>query len=135
MSNFFENDYAEYRLLEGIVHVTYKKGVSINLEAAVEIVNDRLRFQEGESYPVLCNICHVREVNKSARDYLANEGSLWISALAFIIEPPVSEALSRFYLKTNYSPIQTESFERITEALEYLKRFLLLLFFINYFVI
>ncbi len=135
MSNYFENDYAEYLLLDGIVHITYKNGVNIDLEAAVEIVNDRLRFQEGESYPILCDIRKVREVNKSARDYLANEGSLWISALAFIIEPPVSEALSRFYLKTNYSPIHTESFEQISDALGFLNRFLLLLFSINFLVI
>lgn len=127
MSNYFENEYAEYLLIDQIVHITYKKGVNIDLAASVEIVKDRLMFQQGKSFPILCDIRNLREVNKSARDYLAIEGSLWVKAVAFIIEPPVSEVLSKFYLKTSNPPIPIESFKQIPEALSYLNTFLKLI--------
>jgi hypothetical protein len=129
MSDYFENEYAEYLLLGGIVYITYKNGTSIDLGASIQIVKDRLQFQEGRPYPVLCDIRGVREVNKSARDYLSNEGSLWITAVAFIVEPPVTEALSQFYVRANYSPIPTESFGKITEARAFLNSFLTFVFF------
>ena len=123
MLTYFENDYAEYRFLDRILFITYKKGVSIDLNAAVHIVKDRLILQEGQSLSILCDIQGVKEINKSARDYLAVEGSVLIKAVAFIIKPPVSEMLSKFYLQTSKPSIPTEPFEHIEEALVFLNGF------------
>jgi len=124
MLPYVENDYAEYHCLDRILYITYKDGVNIDLKAAVQIVKDRLLLHEGQSLPVLCDIRGVKEINKSARDYLAMEGSVLIKAVAFIIKPPVSEMLSKFYLKTSKPPIPTASFEDIEEALVFLNGFL-----------
>ncbi|RDY57827.1 hypothetical protein [Flagellimonas nanhaiensis] len=124
MLNYLKNEYAEYIQHDGIVCITYKNGISINLDAAVKIVEDRLLFQEGDPFPVLCDIRGVREVDKSARDYLAMEGSLLIKAVAFIVEPPLSEILSKFYLKTSNPPIPTELFTENSEAMNFLNKYL-----------
>ena len=124
MLNYLKNEYAEYFLKDGIIHITYKNGISINLDAAVKIVEDRLLFQEGEPFPVLCDIRGIREVDKSARDYLAIEGSLLVKAVAFIIEPPMSETLSKFYIRTSNPPIPVELFNDNSGALDFLNRFL-----------
>lgn len=123
MLDHFENDYAEYRFLDHILNITYRHGVSINLNVAVQIVKDRLILQEGQSFPVLCDVRGIKEINKSARDYLAVEGSILIKAVAFIIESPVSEMLSKFYLKTSKPPIPTQAFEHIDNALRFLNGF------------
>ena len=123
MLPYFENDYAEYRYLERILYITYKTGINIDLKAAVQIVKDRLLLQEGQSLPVLCDIRGIKEINKSARDYLAIEGSVLITAVAFIIKPPVSAMLSKFYLQTSRPIVPTESFERIEDALAFLQRY------------
>jgi hypothetical protein len=81
-------------------------------------------FQEERAYPVICDIRQLRKVDKAARDYLALEGSLLIKALAFIIEPPVSDVMTRFYLMTNHPDIPTASFREISKALAYLGRFI-----------
>lgn len=124
MQNYFENDFTQYMLVDNIVHIIYKKGVFIDLQASKRIVRDRLMFQEERAYPVICDIRQLRKVDKAARDYLALEGSLLIKALAFIIEPPVSDVMTRFYLMTNHPEIPTATFREISKALAYLGRFI-----------
>lgn len=128
MQNYFENDFTRYMLVDNIVHVIYKKGAIINLQASKRIVKDRLMFQEERAYPILCDIRQLRKVDKAARDYLALEGSLLIKALAFIIEPPVTDVMTRFYLMTNHPEIPTASFREVSKALAFLGRFLGLVF-------
>ncbi|TYA89190.1 DUF7793 family protein [Seonamhaeicola marinus] len=123
MLTYFRNDYAEYSLDKGILFITYLNGVSIDLNASIQIVKDRLSLHESQFLPVLCDIRGVKEVNKSARAYLAMEGSTLIKAVAFIVEPPVSEVLSEFYIQTSKPPVPTKAFIDIEEALAFLNSF------------
>lgn len=123
MLESIENNYASYTLSGGIVHIRYHIGISISLDAAVKIVADRLQLQAGESYPVLCDIRGVREINKAARDYLALEGSLLIKAAAFIVEIPMTSILSKFYVQTAKPPIPTRAFLDFEEARGFLEEF------------
>lgn len=124
MRNYFENDYTSYRFLDGIMHIIYHHGVSIDLNAAIQIVKDRLFLHEGRALPILCDIRGIKEINKSARAYLAIEGSTLIKAVAVIVDPPVSKMLSEFYIRTSNPPIPTKSFEDMEEALSFLNEFL-----------
>lgn len=123
MQNYFENDYAAFRFKQGILHITYHQGLSIGLDAAVQVVKDRILLQEGRQFPILCDIRGVKEIDKSARSYLALEGSVQITAIAFIVDSPVSVMLTKFYLKTSKPPVPTRSFKNIEEALVYLNGF------------
>lgn len=124
MRNYFDNDYTSYRFHDDVLHIIYHPGVSIDLNAAVQIVKDRLLLQEGLSLPILCDIRGIKEINKQARAYLAVEGSTLINAVAVIVEPPVSKMLSEFYIRTSNPPIPTQSFENMEDALAFLKGFM-----------
>lgn len=124
MRNYFENDYTSYRFHDGVLHIIYHQGVSVDLNAAVQIVKDRLLLHEGKCLPILCDIRGIKDINKSARAYLAMEGSTLIKAVAVIVEPPVSEMLSEFYIRTSNPPIPTQSFEHMEDALVFLKEFM-----------
>ena len=121
MKKSHENPYAVYRMTHDLLHVVYKKGISIDLKAAQLIVRDRMLLQEGKVIPVLCDIRGVKRVNKPARDYFALEGSLWVKALAFLIDPPISDMISDFYLGTHAPSFPTRSFTNKSEALAFLK--------------
>lgn len=123
MNIAFENEYATYSLEDGILYITYNKDVVLDLPAAVYVVKDRLLIHEGRSLPVICDIRQISEINKAARTYLSIEGSTLIKAVAFIVESPVSEMLSEFYLRTSKPPIPTESFNDIEQALKFLNKF------------
>jgi hypothetical protein len=124
MRSYFENDYTSYRFHDGILHIIYHQGVSIDLKAAMQIVKDRLYLHEGKSLPILCDIRGIKEINKAARAYVAIEGSTLIKAVAVIVEPPVSKMLSEFYIRTSNPPVPTQSFEHIEDALMYLNEFI-----------
>ncbi|MHA7831275.1 MAG: DUF7793 family protein [Flagellimonas sp.] len=122
MRRSHENKYAIYLLTEELMHIVYKKNVSIDLRAAQKVVQDRMKLQNGREMPVLCDIRELRMVNKPARDYLALEGSQWITALAFLIDPPITDMISSIYLGTHAQTIPTQSFTKKSEALAFLKK-------------
>ncbi|MFG6686744.1 hypothetical protein ACGK9U_09200 [Mariniflexile sp. HNIBRBA6329] len=124
MRNYFENDYTSYRFHNDVLHIIYHQGVSIDLNAAVQIVKDRLFLHEGRTLPILCDIRGIKEINKSARAYLAMEGSTLIKAVAVIVEPPVSEMMSEFYIRTSNPTIPTQSFENLEDAMVFLGKFM-----------
>lgn len=109
-------------MTEALMHIIYKKDLCIDFKAAQLIVQDRMKLQNGREMPVLCDIREVRRVNKPARDYLALEGSQWITALAFLIDPPVTDVISSIYLGTHALSIPTRSFTKKSEALAFLKK-------------
>ncbi|SRX76478.1 hypothetical protein AEQU3_03478 [Aequorivita antarctica] len=110
--------------MDDIVYIRYHIGITIDRKAAVKIVEDRLILQEGQTFPVLCDIRGVKDINKSARDYLAIEGSMLIKAVAFIVEPPLSEIMSKFYLKASKPPIPSRAFQTMEEAKEFLNEYI-----------
>ncbi|MBC7000467.1 hypothetical protein [Cytophaga sp. FL35] len=135
MRIFFENEYAVYSIEKNIVHIAYKPGIAINRTAAVQIVKDRIAFQEEQSYPILCDIRQLRKIDKPARDYLALEGSTLVKALAFMIDSPVTDAMIQFYIRTNHSSIPTASFYQKEKAIGFLQRFLSFLVLLGLFII
>jgi len=121
MKNSHENKYARYWLTDDLLRIVYKKDHCIDLKAAQHIVRDRMMLQKGKEMPVLCDIRELRRVNKPARDYLALEGSQWIKALAFLIDPPVSDMISSIYLGTHALSIPVQTFTGEIEALAFLR--------------
>ncbi|WP_225037091.1 hypothetical protein [Winogradskyella sp. SM1960] len=120
MTVISENDYASYKFSDGILIITYNKDVVIDLPVAVYVVKERLEIHEGRALPVLCDVRQIKEVNKAARSYLSIEGSILVKAVAFIVDSPVSEMLSEFYLRTNTPTIPTKAFNNFDLALKFL---------------
>lgn len=121
MKKSHENNYAVYLLTDELLHIVYKPVPCIDLKAAQLIVRDRMTLQNGKEMPVLCDIRQVRKVDKPARDYFALEGSLWIRALAFLIDPPVTDVISTIYLGTHAQKVLTKSFIKKSEAMHFLQ--------------
>ncbi|KAB7530310.1 hypothetical protein F8C76_02035 [Flagellimonas olearia] len=121
MKKSHENTYAIYLLTDDLLHIIYKKGHCIDLPAAQLIVKDRMQLQQGRKMPILCDIRNLVQVNKPARDYLAFEGSQWIKALAFLIDPPVTDVISALYLGTQAQNVPTRSFTKESDALDFLR--------------
>lgn len=120
MENHIENNFAELWIENDILFFIYKEKSTIDLKAAIKIVEDRLNLHQGRELPILCDIRGIIEINKAARDYLAIEGSLLIKEVALVVSPPISQLISKFYLKTSNPPIKTEVFLNKDDAIKYL---------------
>ena len=124
MDHFFQNDYAELWIEKGILFFIYKPGVHVTLQAAKQIVAARLQFQGERAFPVFCDVRNIQDSDKTARDYLAREGSIMTKAVSVLVHPPVTRAMLDFYLRTNKPLVPTRVFDNREEALAYLAEFL-----------
>lgn len=116
-------DYAHFWVEEGILHFIYKPNTLIDLEAARAVVKDRLRYQNGVSYPILCDLRQLKTVNKAAREYLAEHGCINALAVAVLIEKAYSGTLSKAFINISNPSVPTREFTTIPEALGFLNDF------------
>jgi hypothetical protein len=123
MNKSLSNEYATFWIDDGILHFIYHAEVVVDLLAAEKVVADRLKCQEDKYYPVFCDTRGVKDTDKSARDYLAKEGSILTSAVAFLVNPPISQAIIDFYVRTSKPITPTQIFTEKYDALKFLKTY------------
>lgn len=119
-----ENSFAGYWIERQILICKYKEGTRINRQAAERIVADRLKLHQGKSYPILCDLRGIHQVDKAARDYLAIEGSILVTAVAFVVDPVITKAISQFYIKASNPPVPVKNFMDYQSAKAYLVNYL-----------
>lgn len=123
MTNSLSNDFATFWVDDGILHFVYNPAVILDINVAEKVVTDRLKFQNGKTYPVFCDTRGIKDTDKSARDFLAKQGSILASAVAFLVNPPISQAIIEFYILTNKPVIPTKIFTEKYEAIKFLQSY------------
>lgn len=119
-----ENNFASFWIQKGILYFKYKEDVDVDLDAAMQIVADRLELQKGKSYPILCDTRGVKSIDMNARRYLASEGTLFIKAIALLQDNPLSRIFSEIYVQGNKLPIPTKICDDTNAALQFLQDYL-----------
>lgn len=119
----FQNDYMTLNIQQGIVHVYYKKNITIDIKAAEIIVRDRLQFQDHLSYPILCNISDVNYADHSAIKYLADNGSLLAKAVTLLSNDARHYSMGNYFVQVHEPYIPTKIFRDKEEALLFLHQF------------
>ncbi|MBF4473069.1 hypothetical protein [Flavobacterium sp. HJJ] len=122
--DFYENEYARFWIADKILFFEYKPNTVIDLKVATSVVTDRIHFQNGRPFPVLCDIRGIISTEKAGRDYLAQSGSILTLAVGLIMDEKVSLTISDFYVKINKPTVPTKIFTKQEEALTYLKEFI-----------
>lgn len=123
MYDHYENDFAKFWIDDGILFYVYKPYSIITLDAAKQIVVGRLILQGEQTLPAFCDIRGIKSTEKSAREYLANEGSVLSSAKAFLVEPLYSQMMINFYIKTSKPIIPVKVFTKKKEAIDFLNHY------------
>ena len=123
--DFYENDYAQFWIKDGILFFKYKPNTTIDLKVAKLVVSDRIHFQDEKSYPVFCDARGIVTTEKAGRDYLAQSGSILTQAVGLVVYEKVLLTISTFYLEINKPSVPTQIFTKESDALDYLKPFIL----------
>jgi hypothetical protein len=121
--DFYENDHAQFWIIDGILFFKYKPKTFIDLKVAQLVVTDRIHFQREKAYPVLCDIRGVVGTDKAGRDYLAQSGSLLTRAVGLVAQEKVLLTISTFYLQVSKPAVPTQIFTTEAAALNYLQGF------------
>jgi hypothetical protein len=121
--DFYENDFAQFWICDGILFFKYKPKTIIDLKVAQLVVTDRIHFQRERTFPVLCDIRGVIDTDKAGRDFLAQSGSVLTRAVGLIVDEKVLLAISTFYLQVSKPNVPTQIFTTEATALSYLRTF------------
>ncbi|MEO9531580.1 MAG: hypothetical protein ABJG68_14860 [Crocinitomicaceae bacterium] len=112
-------------LKNGILYGTFKAD-SIDLNIAKKIVETRLQFINGRSYPMIFQQDGLKSINKEARNYFNSDlGIKGVSAGAIIAKNVFEAHLANFFIKISAIKVKvpTKVFKDEKEALLWLKQF------------
>lgn len=123
--DYFENEYIELWIEEGIMHEKFKPEVTkINLQIAKQIVKDRLKFSNEVTMPFFIDLNKVITADKEAREYFAGEESLrFLNASAFYVQNPMALIVTKLFLAFNKPRLRTKLFSDRDEALAWLRNY------------
>lgn len=114
-----------FKVEDSVMHITYKNGVTIDLEAARQIIKERLSFFEGKSYPVLLNGRGVKLMTKEARDFLAKGDAMkGVIALAILPGSYLTIIMANLFIKFSKPTVPTKVFKTRENATAWLQEFI-----------
>lgn len=118
------NQYMEMWISDGILYGKYKKGVVVDLPIAKFLLEERLRFTEGKSYPVFVDVKEVTYWTKEARAFQAtDENHAGVLAFGMYISSAVQRTIIKFYLYFNKPKVPTECFPTKEMTLAWLSQY------------
>ena len=123
MRKTLDTPYVYLELEDDLLTGYYKKDKKIDLEAAKQIVRDRIAFTDNRPVLALAINLGVRNMTKEARDYLAVEGVKNVIAGAIIVGSPVGSFIGNWYLSLSKPLIPSRAFTKKEAALKWLQQF------------
>ena len=124
MGKTLDTPYVYLELEDDLLTGYYKKDKKIDLDAARQIVSDRLAFTDGRDVLALAVNLGVRNITKEARDFLASkEGVKGCIAGAIIVGSPVGSFIGNWYLSLSKPLIPSRTFTKKDAAIKWLRQF------------
>jgi len=124
MANLGETPYSKYWIEGGILYFVYKEIEYLNSSTAKYIVENRIEFQQGVSYPIFCDTRFLLDSSKAARDYLAHQGSLLTKAVAIYDDRIFANSMLGFYMHRNRPLVPSQVFSNRDAALDFLATYI-----------
>lgn len=122
INNKLETPFVDFEIIDGILQLTYKE--KITLEVAKKVVENRMAFTNGKSYPILVLGIKVAIFDKEARDYLSEgDGIKGVNAGAIVGDSVFHSYLGNFFLKVSKPKIPARLFTDKSAAIQWLKNF------------
>ncbi len=123
MKQEFENDFIMLWIEDGLIFGEYKPGILTESSCRI-IVRDRIKFQNGKSYPCVADITRLKYGDQSARKYLAtDEANQGIIAGAVLVSSHVMKVLANFYLNINKPNVPAKLFTDRENAISWVSQF------------
>jgi hypothetical protein len=119
-----ENPYVTMWLEGEILCCKYASNLHVSLDVAKSVVEGRIFFSEGKSYPLLVDMSGIKSTTREAREYLATIGSTLAKAAALITGSSFNRMLGNVFLTIDKPAVPTRLFTNEEKAKEWLKEFL-----------
>ena len=80
----FETPYVTFWMEEGFLCCRYADDLHLSLDIAIFIVESRIFFAKGKSYPLLIDMRGIKSTSKKARQHMATVGATLVKGAALI---------------------------------------------------
>ena len=120
-----ETEYSKMEIREGIFYGSHKANVEINLAIAKKILEDRIVYCEGYSFPSLVYDEGLHSIDKPAREYLSSiKGCEGLKAIAIVTNRSFYfRVMASFIMKVTTQPVPVKIFEEERAPLIWLEKY------------
>jgi hypothetical protein len=113
---------AKIRMVDGVVRVEIKEDAQVEVRDAMEHVEAAHKLCGHEKFPLLADITRVRSTSREARNvYGSEEASEVLTALALLVDSPISKVIGNFYVGVTRPRFPTKIFTDEAKAMAWLK--------------
>jgi len=117
-----ETEYVTLWIENGVIHSMYAPDLTITLEIAKQIVEDRIKYTEGQTYPGLANMNQGKTADYAAMKYWATgDAYRCLSALSVYSKNRLANVFVNFWLKVDKPPKPSKFFTDIDDAYLFLQ--------------
>lgn len=120
MGKSIENILGQFEIREGIMHVAFVPQSCIDVHIARQMLSTILQMQEGLSYPLCLDFSSIADIDKPARDFLAQTSSITANAVSIYVHGHVAVAITSFYLRISIPACPTAVFADMASAIAFL---------------
>lgn len=119
-----ETDLVLFSIESGILRITWKEPVVIDLKMTEELYEIRTEICNGIAYPDLWDIRIIKYFTKESRAFAANpEHTKLVKAGAVIIKSKIHSIIGNYYLAFQNPPVPTKFFYTEIVAREWIEQF------------
>ena len=109
---------------DGFLCCRYAEDLHLSLDVAVSVVESRIFFAKGNSYPLLIDMRGIKSTTKKARQYMATIGATLVKAGALITGSALNRTLGNIFLTIDKPLVPTKLFTDEVSARQWLKQYL-----------
>jgi hypothetical protein len=121
---YYEDEYSEMWIEDGIGYQIYKPNVEITLDIAKQMVAKRIETFRGVARPVYVDVRNLVKIDSASRKYFASkEAGQLILAGAIHLDNPINRVLGNVFLLIDEPVTPAKLFTDKDKALEWLQQF------------
>lgn len=109
-------------LQEDVLIARFSQNMNLDLDAAKQLVAERLKMQNGKTYPMIVHLNGFMVFSKSVRSYMATVGIEGISRGAFIAVSLQERVFLNFFLLVDAPRIPTKVFTKEADAIKWIRQ-------------
>lgn len=111
----------QIKIENDILFAYFTEGVHLNITNVKKIVTDRLKKQNGKTYPIIIHINGLTLDSKEIRTFMATAGIEGVSHGAFVVKNVYERNLVIFFLSIDNPPIPTAIFSEEESAIKWIE--------------
>ena len=124
MEEIAVGDYYLMKITDGIMHITVRPDVFVELHMVQEVVAFQREVQQGKANLVILDVSKAAGVSKEANEYASGKEVEGLQiAMAILISSLPIRLLANFFIKFNKPPAPTKLFNSTESAIAWLNTF------------